>query len=38
MAHCLSLSQLFEYTLPDWVMNNDDHPIEDEVGASVCGT
>jgi hypothetical protein len=25
-----NLDSLFEYTLPDWALNNDDHPIEDE--------
>ena len=33
-----SLSQLFEYTLPDWALNNDDHLIEDEARASAYGT
>jgi hypothetical protein len=33
-----SLSQLFEYTLPDWVTDNDRHPIQDEAGASVHRT
>ena len=32
-----NLDSLFEYTLPDWALTNDDHPIEDEAGAPVYG-
>jgi hypothetical protein len=34
-----SLTQLFEYTLPDWAAtDNDKHPIEDEARAPAYGT
>jgi hypothetical protein len=33
-----NLDSELEYTIPDWAMNNVDHPIEDEAGASACGT
>jgi hypothetical protein len=33
-----NLDSLFEYTLPDWALNNDNHPIEDEARAPAYGT
>jgi hypothetical protein len=33
-----SLDSLFEYTIPDWEVTNDDHPIEDEARAPAYGT
>jgi hypothetical protein len=32
------LDSLFEYTLPNWALNNDEHLIEDEARAPAYGT
>jgi hypothetical protein len=33
-----NLDSLFEYTLPDWALNNDENQIEDEARAPAYGT